>query len=80
MKTLELYSRAGCHLCDDLAAELAPVIRGRARLTIVDIDEDAELVRRYGLRIPVLVGEGRELSTFPLDVTAVEAYLKGSDG
>lgn len=75
MKTLSLYSRPGCHLCEDLAAALEPVLRGRARLTIVDIDEDIELKKRYGLRIPVLVGGDRELSSFPLDVEAVEAYL-----
>lgn len=80
MKPLVLFSRENCHLCDQLRAALAPVIAKRATLEIVDIDTDPALVERYGLRIPVLVGGGRELSGFPLDVAAVERYLASGDG
>ena len=79
MKSLRLYSRQECHLCEDLAAALAQVIRGRARLEIVDIDEDLDLKKRYGQRIPVLVGDGLELSSYPLNAAAVEAYLAATD-
>jgi len=80
MKTLTLYSRPDCHLCERLATELAPLIRGRASLRVVDIDEDLELKKRYGLRIPVLVGSSGELSAYPLDVAAVEQFLETTDG
>jgi hypothetical protein len=80
MKTLRLYSRAECDLCHELAAALEPIIEGRARLELVDIDDDLVLKRRYGWRIPVLVGGGRELSAFPLDVAAVEAFLASPHG
>jgi len=77
---LKLYSRPECHLCDELVTALMPIIEGFAQLEVVNIDEDPELKKRYGLRIPVLVGGGRELSTFPLDVTAVRAFLAGEHG
>lgn len=80
MKTLRLYSRPECHLCDELAVALDPIIRGRARLEIVNIDDDLALKKRYGLRIPVLVGDTRELSAYPLDAAAVEAYLAFEHG
>lgn len=80
MKTLRLYSRPNCHLCEHLEAALAPLIAGRARLEVIDIDGDLELKRRFGLRIPVLAGGGRELCGHPLDVAAVEGYLAGESG
>jgi len=80
MKTLRLFSRPECHLCDELAAALDPIIRGRARLEIVNIDDDLALKKRYGLRIPVLVGDAQELSAYPLNTAAVEAYLAPEDG
>lgn len=80
MKTLRLFSRPDCHLCDELAVALHPIIRGRARLEIVNVDDDLTLKKRYGLRIPVLVGDAQELSAYPLDGAAVEAYLTADDG
>ena len=80
MKTVRLFSRPECHLCDELAAALVPIIHGRARLEIVDIDDDLALKKRYGLRIPVLVGDDRELSAYPLDAAAVESYLASDHG
>ena len=76
MKTLQLYSRPGCHLCERLEAELGPVISGHALLEIIDISEDPTLLRRYGLRIPVLADDGRELSGYPLQVDRVRSHLK----
>ncbi len=76
---LELYSRPGCHLCEELAEALAPLLRGRAEIRVVNIDENIELKKRYGLRIPVLAAGDLELSAFPLDVAAVEAYLGAND-
>ena len=75
MRTLVLYSRPGCHLCEELAAELAPLLRGRAVVELKDVDESVALERRYGLRIPVLVDGDIELSGYPLDRARVERHL-----
>jgi hypothetical protein len=75
MRALILYSRPGCHLCEDLAEQLAPLLRGRATLEIVDVDSSVALERRYGLRIPVLVDGDVELSTYPLDAERVSRHL-----
>lgn len=60
---LILYSRADCHLCDQVVMMMD---RLGVRWRPVDIDSDPELARRYGVRIPVLQrpGSGRELD-FP---------------
>lgn len=78
MKTLSLYSRPGCHLCEELEAELAPLIAGRAVVEIVDISDDPGLERRYGLRIPVLTDGDEELSEYPLDRDSVLRHLAKS--
>jgi hypothetical protein len=75
VRTLSLYSRPGCHLCEELEAELAPLIAGRAVVDVVDISDDPGLERRYGLRIPVLADGDEELSGFPLDRDRLSRYL-----
>jgi glutaredoxin len=52
-----VYTRQGCHLCDDAAALLA---RHSLRFTCVDIDRDAELHDRYDQCVPVVVIDGKE--------------------
>ena len=52
-----LYTRAGCHLCEDAKAVLcAHGLQPRE----VDIDEDAELRQRYSDCVPVVVIDGKE--------------------
>ena len=64
---LTLYTRPGCHLCDDartqLHQELGRLPRGRRRIDVaeVDIDIDGSLRARYGEWIPVLAAGDREL-------------------
>lgn len=62
---LELYSRPGCHLCDDLRA-LCRRLEGEfpLRLTEVNIDADPALAARYGEEIPVLFVDGRKAVKF----------------
>jgi hypothetical protein len=72
---LILYSRADCHLCDQVSGLLdAAGIRWRP----VDIDGDAALLARYGLRIPVLrrPDTGQELF-FPFDEGALVKFARG---
>lgn len=52
-----LYSRAGCHLCEDAAAELRRI---GVEFAEVDITGDSELEADYGDRIPVIMVDGKE--------------------
>jgi glutaredoxin len=50
-----LYSRPGCHLCEEAKAAIAPLLpEFGAVLYEVNIDEDAVLKERYGWDIPVI--------------------------
>jgi hypothetical protein len=56
-----LYTRAGCHLCDDARAALARVqLKTGVGVVEVDIAGDPDLTAEYGDRIPVVVLDGRE--------------------
>ncbi|MFK7887015.1 MAG: glutaredoxin family protein [Gammaproteobacteria bacterium] len=67
-KTLTVYSRQGCPLCDDLVLDLEMALRGREiGIQIVDIDSDPALIEAYALKIPVLCDGATELCFGRLD-------------
>ena len=74
--TLTLYSRPGCHLCDDARVALERV-RARAPFALreVNIETDDSLLRRYLERIPVIALDGCELYDFHVDETDLRARL-----
>jgi glutaredoxin len=51
-----LYTRTGCHLCDD-AEQL--LLQYGVVPTLVDIDTDAELKSRFDTCVPVVEIDGR---------------------
>jgi glutaredoxin len=77
MRTVTLYTRAGCCLCDEARAALERV---RARrpfaLEEVDIEADDRLHARYLERIPVIALDGVELFDHEVDERALEARLE----
>jgi hypothetical protein len=77
MLELTLLERRGCHLCDDLAAELGPRLAGRAVLKHLDIDSDPVLARRFGRHVPVLLADGAVLCAHRLDPERLAAALAG---
>ena len=64
MARLILYSRRGCHLCDDARVVLERI---GEPFDEIDIDSDDELFKRYLERIPVVVLDGEELYDFFVD-------------
>lgn len=61
--TLRLYSKPGCHLCEDLRA-LLDELRPEFAFVIeeVDITSDAALFARYRHEIPVLLRDEKEIA------------------
>ena len=71
-----VYSRQGCHLCEDMIIALEPMIAGHpVTLDIVDLDDRPELIAEYGLRIPVLEADGEEVCSGHLDEARVRHLL-----
>lgn len=59
---LTLYTGTGCHLCDQARALLLPLLAAAGwQLREISITGNAELERRYGVRIPVVAtADGRD--------------------
>jgi glutaredoxin len=68
MRTVRMYSRPGCHLCDEARAVLLGV-RERIPFTLeeVDVSADDALELEYGIRIPVVEVDGREVFEIVVD-------------
>jgi hypothetical protein len=71
---LMLYTTLGCHLCEQAEALILAVVGAPVRL--VEISDDAELLERYAIRIPVVRRweTGEELD-WPFDAATVQRLL-----
>ena len=75
MSRLILFFQEECHLCDD--AELLLHSIGLAEsYRKVDIESDLELLKEYGIHVPVLQREDTEERLFwPFDEAGVRGFL-----
>jgi glutaredoxin len=80
---LTLYSRPGCHLCDDMKAVIQRVVRSAetpVTLEEIDISTDAALEARYGLEIPVLLVDGTKTAKYRTTEEDVMRMLAAREG
>ncbi|ADV66838.1 glutaredoxin family protein [Deinococcus maricopensis] len=71
--TLTLYTRAGCHLCEDAEATLT---RLGVPYTPVDVTGHADLEARYGWDVPVLARGDQVLLKGVLSAARITAKLR----
>jgi glutaredoxin len=75
-REVTLYSRPGCHLCEEAKEAMAPVLReAGAVLREVNIEGDAELEARYGVDIPVIFIGARKAAKHRVDVKQLRRQL-----
>jgi len=64
MRTITLYAKAGCHLCDEAREYLEELVArhggDEVELAEVDIRRDDAVFERYRYRIPVIAVDGVE--------------------
>lgn len=72
---LILYTRPGCHLCEQVMQMMALASLGWRP---INIEDDSRLLEQYGLRIPVLKHPvtGCELF-YPFSAEQLEQFAKG---
>ena len=77
MTEVLVYSRPGCHLCEEAIAALVDLHSAGYRFELheIDIESDDLLLRRHLERIPVVEVDGAEVSELVLDSAAVRARL-----
>ena len=74
---LFVYSREQCHLCERMIQGLAEWHKKYAfRLTIIDIDQDPALQKKYAARVPLLATADAEICEYFLDEQALSRLLE----
>jgi Glutaredoxin-like domain (DUF836) len=75
---LVLLSRQECDLCHEMQHELQ-ALAATAPLppvSVIDVDSDPELCRRYGLKVPVLLLDSIPVCSHRLDAAELLRLLK----
>jgi glutaredoxin len=71
-----LYSKPGCHLCDDARAVIAGVCSELGeQYDEIDITTSEELMRAYGEEIPVTFVDGSQHDFWRVDPVRLRAAL-----
>jgi hypothetical protein len=72
-----LYTRPGCHLCEDLKTAIEPLLQEfGARLREVNIAGDRDLTERYGWDIPVLFVGTRKVAKHRVNLEQLRNNLR----
>ena len=75
---ITLYSRPGCHLCDDARAVIVRVCADLGEeYDEMSIDGDPELSERFGEEVPVTFVDGRQHDFWRVDEARLRAALAG---
>jgi len=68
----QVYSRQGCHLCEDLLHQLYALQQAHDFKVIeVDIDLSPQLIKQYGSQVPVVTCGDEQLCHYFLDQAAI---------
>jgi len=74
---IEVYSRPGCHLCDEAKTAIERVqSRFNFALRIINIETDPELEKAYGEQIPVVFINGNKAFKYRVDEVELEEKVK----
>ncbi len=80
-RDVTLYSRPGCHLCEEAKEQMAPLLRKfEARLREVNIDEDVLLRERYTNDVPVVFLGSRKVAKHRVNLERFRRQLERACG
>ena len=78
MIALTIYSRPGCHLCDEMKDVVKRVAQSiPLQLEEVDISRSRDLEEQYGLEIPVLLVDGKKAAKYRVGEEDLRKILAG---
>jgi glutaredoxin len=77
MTTVTIYSRLGCHLCDD-AKNVLDSMREELNfeIVVINIDEDADLIKLYSDQVPVIHIDGEHHDFYKVDPVRFRSSLE----
>ncbi len=77
MTKITIYSRNGCHLCDDAFNTLEAMREElNFEIDVIDIDQNAELVKLYSDQVPVIHIDGIHHDFYKVDPVRFRSSLE----
>ena len=77
MNLVTVYSRKGCHLCDDAYTTLQSMqAELNFDLEVIDIDQNQELVNLYSDQVPVIHIDGQHHDFYKVDPERFRSSLE----
>jgi glutaredoxin len=77
MTKITIYSRQGCHLCDDAFNTLESMRQElNFEIDVIDIDKNAELVKLYSDQVPVIHIDGEHHDFYKVDPVRFRSSLE----
>ena len=74
---LKLYTRTGCHLCEEMEQALVKLENQLAFTTeIIEINNNQDFEKRYGDKVPILMHGNNVICTYVIDEAALSKTLK----
>jgi glutaredoxin len=71
-----LYTRPGCHLCDEAKLQIEPLLAEfGAQLREINIDGDPKLREQYNVDVPVIFVGGRKVAKHRVDIQQFRRQL-----
>ena len=78
-RDVTLYTRPGCHLCEEAKAQMAPLLKEfGARLREVNIDPDPDLRERHTNDVPVVFLGPRKVAKHRVNLEQLRRQLERS--
>jgi glutaredoxin len=78
-REVTMYTRPGCHLCEETKASIAALLREYgAELREVNIDEDAVLRERYRWDVPLIFIGARKAVKHRVDLEQFRRQLRAA--
>jgi len=80
-KTILVYDRQGCHLCEQVVASLFQLQQQLGyEIEQIDIDSDPQLVQKYNADVPVVMYKGEVIFYHFFDETSLRHALNTDNG
>jgi glutaredoxin len=77
MTKVTIYSRQGCHLCDDAHNTLESLREElKFEIEVINIDEDVELTKLYSDQVPVIHIDGIHHDFYKVDPIRFRSSLE----
>jgi hypothetical protein len=73
-----LYTRKGCHLCDEAVELIRSYRRWLPAMTLTDIDSDPALVTQFGTCVPVVALDDKVRFRGKVNETLLRRLIEGT--